>query len=505
MTFRQDINDQQDPMISLLIYNYDTSYLKSLLDSILQQDILTNTEIIYIDETTQDGSWEMIMDHADRYPGLFTIQRNRRPAGFKANFNLGILKAKAKYTALFMNEQLFDPVYIKACVKTMMENPCARFDYIARTVKQQPVQSSINRKPLVSILCYNYNYGRFLRQCLESVFAQTYDNIELCFSDNASTDDSWEIACEFQRRFPKRMYMVRNRKNFGPDANYANSAQTMGGKYFVNFCSDDCMEPTFVESCVNALEAYPQAGFAMVNRNIMDEHDNITPEAPFYNRSCLIPGAGQAGVYMMAGINPAVSQIMYRRTSTMGKSATGALVSRYYGTRIQDFNITMENDVVYIQEALLNHRIHGASDTSAADSSLLPVLGLYVLNHQLAETAAIHDMNKVAGRLPESLQKLARLSLRYSIRSLLNGHSDVAKRYFHLSTAIDPGMEEDATWQEIQACWSGNESVRLNLIEKYSRMENFASRTLSYDPPEGSIDLPEGLIPSPRQTAGALN
>lgn len=49
------------------------------------------------------------------------------------------------------------------------------------------------QNPLVSVLVFNYNYDRFLRECFDSVLRQTYPNVEICFSDNASNDDSWLI------------------------------------------------------------------------------------------------------------------------------------------------------------------------------------------------------------------------------------------------------------------------------------------------------------------------
>ena len=52
------------------------------------------------------------------------------------------------------------------------------------------------KKSLVSILIPNYNYDRYLRECLDSVLAQTYDNFEVIISDNRSTDNSYDtISC----------------------------------------------------------------------------------------------------------------------------------------------------------------------------------------------------------------------------------------------------------------------------------------------------------------------
>jgi len=47
--------------------------------------------------------------------------------------------------------------------------------------------------PLVSVIIVNYNYGRFLKQAADSVFEQTYPNIEFIIVDNASTDESADV------------------------------------------------------------------------------------------------------------------------------------------------------------------------------------------------------------------------------------------------------------------------------------------------------------------------
>ena len=242
------------------------------------------------------------------------------------------------------------------------------------------------------------------------------------------------------------------------------------------------------------LESHPNAGLAIVNRAIIDEQGRRIEEPPFYNQSCLIPGEEQAVVYMMAGVNPSVSQIMYRKAIEAGRSATGSLVSRYYGTRILDFNISIDFDIAYLKDPLLLHRLHSQSDTNQADTSLLPVMGLYVLNHQFADIASVRNLDKVTGRLPQSIDKLAHLAVRYSVRSLLAKDDRTARKYFHLAMAIAPELPEDPIWKQLQEYWTADSLRKSKILLLLQNSDNLATRSISYDPPAGSIPLffPEG-------------
>lgn len=344
-------------------------------------------------------------------------------------------------------------------------------------------------KPLVSIALINYNYGCYLRQCFESIFAQTYDNIEICFSDNASTDDSWEIALEFDRKYPGIITLTRNRSNFGPDANVANCLLNSRGKYFVELCSDDAFHPDFVSSCVKALEANETAGLAMVHRLIIDENGNETPEPSFYNQSCLIDGRDQAAVFMFAAVNPSISQVMYNKRSTHGKSAVGGIASRWYGTRLLDFNLCCEYNMVYLKEPLLLHRIHSQSDSYSAAEKLLEVIGPFVLKYQYAEIASQFNMTEVVNRLPESLAKLGHLSLRYCLNFLARGNERCALRYFHLGAAILPEIMDDAVYKKLRKYWDSEGTERNVILKSLLGTDNLATRSVSYDPPAGSIPL----------------
>ena len=59
------------------------------------------------------------------------------------------------------------------------------------------MKSIIADDPLISVIIPVYNVEQYLRECLDSVLAQTYSNYEVLLIDDGSTDSSFDICCEY--------------------------------------------------------------------------------------------------------------------------------------------------------------------------------------------------------------------------------------------------------------------------------------------------------------------
>jgi len=86
-------------------------------------------------------------------------------------------------------------------------------DDITRTHADKTASPTFNL-PLVSVIIVNYNYGRFLKQAADSVFEQTYPNIECIIVDNASTDCSAAVLLDISREHPG-VKILRRKENGG--------------------------------------------------------------------------------------------------------------------------------------------------------------------------------------------------------------------------------------------------------------------------------------------------
>ncbi len=115
--------------------------------------------------------------------------------------------------------------------------------------------------PLVSIGLPVYNGEKYLAETLDSLLSQTYPNIEIIISDNASTDAT-EAICRKYAAKDSRIRYVRNPRNLGAARNYNLTMEYARGVYFKWSAYDDLCDPTFIETCVEVLEQEPSVVLA---------------------------------------------------------------------------------------------------------------------------------------------------------------------------------------------------------------------------------------------------
>ena len=130
--------------------------------------------------------------------------------------------------------------------------------------------STVNN-PSVSIGLPVYNGGRYLREALDSILAQTFTDFELIISDNASTDNT-EIICKEYANRDKRISYYRNSENIGAAGNYNRTFELSSGKYFKWAAHDDLIAPEFLERCVAVLDSKPSVVLCYAREVCIDEN-----------------------------------------------------------------------------------------------------------------------------------------------------------------------------------------------------------------------------------------
>ena len=115
---------------------------------------------------------------------------------------------------------------------------------------------------LVDIAIPSYQYGRYLRECVSSVLTQEIKDIRVLIIDNASADDSVEVARQLATE-DRRIDVVVHQENLGCLASWNEALDWAASDFFLLLCADDCLAPEVLQSAVVHLEMHPKATIAL--------------------------------------------------------------------------------------------------------------------------------------------------------------------------------------------------------------------------------------------------
>jgi len=128
--------------------------------------------------------------------------------------------------------------------------------------------------PLVSVGVPVRNGAETLGMALDSIIAQTYTELEIIVSDNASDDDTGRIADEYACRDP-RVRVVHQPIALKMLENFEATFRAATGRYLVWLAHDDLLQPEFVERTVAALECEPGAVLAFGTVDIFTDYETF--------------------------------------------------------------------------------------------------------------------------------------------------------------------------------------------------------------------------------------
>lgn len=129
-------------------------------------------------------------------------------------------------------------------------------------------------KPKISVLIPTYNGAAYLNACIESIFAQTYQDWELLILDDCSRDDTLKIAKSYARRDP-RLRVACNPENLGLVGNWNRCIELAHGEWIKFVFQDDLIAPTCLEEMLAA--STPDTWLTVCRRAFIFEDG--TPEA----------------------------------------------------------------------------------------------------------------------------------------------------------------------------------------------------------------------------------
>lgn len=127
-----------------------------------------------------------------------------------------------------------------------------------------------NEKEKISVIMGIYNCSETLSAAIESIINQTYTNWELIMCDDASTDNTYQAAEEYVKRFPNKMKLIRNKTNKGLNETLNVCLSFATGNFIARMDGDDVCSPTRFERQLDVFLNEPNISIVSTDMEYFD-------------------------------------------------------------------------------------------------------------------------------------------------------------------------------------------------------------------------------------------
>lgn len=238
----------------------------------------------------------------------------------------------------------------------------------------------------VSIIMPNYNHAPFLRERLDSIFAQDYANKEVILLDDASIDESRVILNEYAAR-PEVKHVVLNDANSGNTfMQWEKGLSLATGDYIWIAESDDVADSTLVSRLVSALEQ-SDAMIAFAHSEWIDEAGTIIPRNydKQWSKDFVMEGVPFIKKYLLGYSHICnASAVLFRRSALGGVDMQHVKQYSASGDRLFWISLALQGKVTYIAEPLNRFRQHTHKVSGGAEYEGRNILQDYAIYTHVA-------------------------------------------------------------------------------------------------------------------------
>lgn len=253
-------------------------------------------------------------------------------------------------------------------------------------------------RPKVSVLITTYNQAETLPTALDSILAQKTDfEIEICLSDDCSTDSTPTVCERYAARYPEIIKYHRNSHNLGARDNYFTTMMRCRGKYIADLAGDDYWTRTDkLARQVAILDSDSRIVLVHTDWRYLDAHTGLAhPSGNPHDSPSLrarVPGLAMIVPILDAGDHMVIHSCtaVYRADVTQHTVKDNPEWFANPGYPCEDLQLMCllaeQGDVCYIDEPMMAYRVGHDQMTSTAD----PVkafdfnMGTLRLRHDLA-------------------------------------------------------------------------------------------------------------------------
>lgn len=216
---------------------------------------------------------------------------------------------------------------------------------------------------MVSVVMSTYNGSLHVAEQIESIINQTYSNLEIILSDDASTDNTFEILKSYAQK-DKRIIAYQRKENVMYNINFSDACSKATGAYIAISDQDDVWEPDKIEKQLNKIKEDPKN--VLVHCISARFEERSQPHLRSIKKMNFFSGNDIKSFYLA---NYVLGHTMMFRKSLLD----GALPfppNVYYDWWLAAFACTLGN-IEFVDEILVWHRMHETNATGAAKPKVL--------------------------------------------------------------------------------------------------------------------------------------
>ena len=314
-----------------------------------------------------------------------------------------------------------------------------------------------DRSLLISIALATFNGGKFLREQLDSIYAQTWENIEVVACDDRSSDDTVKILEEYRERYGLR-YEV-NERNLGFVRNFVKAMVLCRGEFIALADQDDVWLPEKLERLMAGIG---DASLVYSDAFLIDDEGRELPGSLIAN-SGVLPVTGANFSYFVCNSCVTGCTVLFRRD--LLDMALPIPACEIYHDWWLALIASKRGGVIYFQERLVKYRQHAANQAGASRktglvSRLRAHLGaetkrlkgqyyrllrdrgvtLPALPDRLpltdAESVFLHDMERYGNGLLDARPHMSSLTLAWRYRDILFLAASPLERLVFIASSV---------------------------------------------------------------------
>lgn len=229
------------------------------------------------------------------------------------------------------------------------------------------IKSTQKDRPSVTFFLFAYNQEKYIEEACKAALVQTYSPLEIIFSDDCSSDKTFELMQKTVENYngPHQIKLNRNNKNLGLIDHVNKSFEISMGELIVVAAGDDISLPHRVECLIDAYQRNDKKAL-VIHSSVMkinDSNDELGIKIPPVIVTPMTTGdlADSQGLYI--GATAAWSRSVYTEFGPI-------FFKNSYEDLILGFRAAIKDSLLYVDKPLVRYRV----DVGLSAKALIPIL-----------------------------------------------------------------------------------------------------------------------------------